>query len=134
VDSYKGNHFVDPLSEGETYFYTFFLSPWGNTGDKIPMDPVRFQITLDTKEETEAIKATLSRLEKKVSAEPEPSPVVAAALKELGVAIEYEDAIEKRGKILLADVETSDLSPEDKQLKAERIRDLIAVARAKSPY
>jgi hypothetical protein len=129
VHSNKDGETVELLKEGEAQFYTFLLKPWQETPKNTKRSPVRFQVTIATVEETDAIKTTLERIERQ-SFNP-PTQNVSRALKELGLYAEFDNAIEQREKIMARQIESAGYAPEEKEEKLSRLRDVVASVRDK---
>ena len=129
IHSNKDGQTVELLKEGEAQFYTFFLKPWQEDAKHTKRSPLRFQVTIAPSEETDAIKTTLERIERQ-SFNP-PTQNVSRALKELGLYVEFDNAIEQRKKVMEHQIETAGYSPEEKEEKLSRLRDVVAAVRDK---
>ncbi len=125
----KDGEVVELLREGEAQFYTFFLKPWHEDEKHPRRSPLRFQVTIATKEETDALRNALDRIERQslnLS-----THNVSAALRELGLYAEFDTAIEQRKKLMERQIETAGYDPEEKEEKLSRLRDVVATVRDK---
>jgi hypothetical protein len=129
VHSSSEGETVELLNEGQAQFYTFFLKPYKEDAKHPRCSPVRFQITIATKAETEAIRTALDRIDRR-SLSPSPTNV-SAALRELGLYAEFDHAIEQRRKVMEGQIETSRCTREEKEEKLSRLRDVVASVRDK---
>jgi len=119
---------IEPLTEGETYFYTFILKPWSEDAEHPKYSIVRFQITI-TNEEKELIETTIRRIVKASSGGREQ---ISHALKELGSYVEFDTAFETTAKTLEAQIGDNPVySAEEKEEKIARLRDVMASLREK---
>jgi hypothetical protein len=128
IQTHTTGEVVEFLSEGETYFYTFVLQPW-KKGEKA-YAIARFQITVETKTETDAIEAVLNRLEATKIAAPE-KETLSRALKELGSYVEMDTAFDAMEKSFSDQIRDSDLPEEAKRRKIERLHDIVVQIRSK---
>jgi hypothetical protein len=129
IQSSKDGETVELLREGEAQFYTFFAKPWKESARNPCRSPLRFQVTIATKEETDPIRAALETIERQ-SFNP-PTHNLSRALKELGLFVEFDNAIEQREKILARQIETAGYAPQEKQEKLSRLREVTATVRDK---
>ena len=122
---------VEVLEDGTAYFYTFFLKPWKEDQRSFRCDPLRFQLTIETEEETALIQETLQRLRPRQS-EDEDRVQISKALKELGFYVELDTALETRMKVWEKQImDNEDYSAEQKTEKIERVRDAMTILRSK---
>lgn len=130
VDACKNGETTELLTEGEAYFYTFFLKPFQKTEQTRSCSALRFQLTIETKTETEAIEDILKRFEKRI--EPDPGKEnLSRALKELGSYVEMDAAFEAMEKSFAGEIGKSDRPDAEKERKIERLRDIVAQIRSK---
>jgi acetolactate synthase regulatory subunit len=128
VQDAKSNQTIEVLPEGQTYFYTFMLKPWHPGEGKSTYGIARFQVTIATREETETIERTLKRIEQGVGPRAA-NQQLAKAIDALGSFVEFEAVFDSTLKTLIAQVEKAGYSPEEKQEKVARLRDMGAVLR-----
>jgi hypothetical protein len=128
VHSKKDGEVVELLKEDEANFYTFFMKPLNDALWK-PCSPLRFQVTIGSKEEMAQIESIVERSEGRLVESG--SHNISRALKDLGVYFEIDDAISKREKVLSRQIESSNDTPEEKQEKLERLRDMVGQVRSK---
>ncbi len=127
----RDNEVIEFPKEGETYFYTLFSQWPKGDGTMEKSGAVRFQVTIAPEKETMAIETALRRItERKPVADPA-KEAVSQALKELGAYFEMEKAFEAMEKSFAEEIEKSDRSPEEKEQKVERLRDIVAQIRSK---
>jgi hypothetical protein len=129
VHSNQDGETVELLKEGEAQFYTFFLKPFQETPRNPKRSPLRFQVTIATADDTDPIKTTLERIERQHFNPPTQN--VSLALKELGLSMEFDNVIGQRRKVLERQIEMSDDSPEEKEEKLSRLREVVATVRDK---
>ena len=128
VHDNRNGELVEPLKEGVGYFYTFFLKGLNGTGSVAKQDLLRFQMTVDTKAETEFILSALKGFEEK----PDPDKEnLSRALKELGAYVEMDTAFDAMEKSFVNQIAKADYSEADKQRKIERLQDIVRQIRAK---
>jgi hypothetical protein len=132
IDSYRDGETTELLDEGEAYFYTFFLQPFNESERSKRRSSLRFQITVETKKEREAIEATLRRLEQKKTVVDPDKEHISRALKELGLYVELDTALETTTKAWEKKISNNDAySAEQKAEKIDRLRDAMATLRSK---
>ena len=115
-----------------TSFYTFFLVSLepAEDGRRRAYSPLRFRLTVSTKDETEAIESVLRRFEERTKPDPDRKHI-ARALKEVNLAVEYHEAIEEMKKSLEEKIRGKKLPPEEEERQIEIIEDLVNTARSK---
>lgn len=129
IQDARTNETIDRLDEGKTYFYTFILKPWTNTEGASRYAVARFQVSISTREETEAIQATLRRIEKKVL-DPD-SERISRAMKEVRSYVKFDTALDTMLKTLEREIEQKGYSEADRDEKIARLRDVFASLREK---
>lgn len=127
VDARGNGEMTDPLKEGGMYFYTFFLKTFD--GDN-KQSLLRFQVTMDTEAEKAAVANALKGFEKRTTPEPEKENL-AQALKEVGSYMEMDTAFEAMESSFVEEINKSNHSAETKQLKIERLQDVVRQIRSK---
>jgi hypothetical protein len=127
VDARENGEMTDPLKEGGVYFYTFFLKTFGGDNKR---GLLRFQVTMDTEAEKAAIANALKGFEKRTAPEPEKENL-SKALKEVGSYMEMDTAFEAMESSFVEEINKANHSPGTKQLKIERLQDVIRQIRAK---
>jgi hypothetical protein len=132
IQSYQDGEDIQPLREGEANFYTFFMRSQQKQedGSRRKVSPLRFQLAISAKEETEGLRAAIERLEQRKPADPARESM-AQALKELGLAMEFQDALEAMEKTLIEQVRQKRLPKEEEEEKIEFIRDTVRLQRDK---
>ena len=126
IDSQSNGESSEPLIEGQTYFYTFFMK---RQSDGKKFSPLRFQFSA-TKDESDAIQATLKRLEQQPKPDPDKENL-SKALKELGAFVEMDTAFEAMEKSFVDQIGQSNYSEADRQRKIERLQDIVRQIRSK---
>jgi hypothetical protein len=118
---------IEPLQEGETYYYTFILKPSKADTAYQKYAIARFQMTI-TADETELIESTIRRIEKAAGGGREQ---ISHALRELNLAVEYHEAIDEVNKSLKEKVRRKKLPAEEEERQIEIIDDLVRTKRSK---
>jgi hypothetical protein len=121
---------TEVLNEGETYFYTFILKAWQETAEKPRFGVCRFQVSIETKEEREALETILTGYKERTKLDPE-KETLSRALKEVGSYMEMDTAFEAMERSFVAQIEKTNYSEEVKEEKVARLRDLVRLVRDK---
>jgi hypothetical protein len=129
IHSYKSGEVVEFLNENEPNFYTLFLRtpPKGGTTQKY--SPVRFQITIGSQEEMEAIKDILEPDKRKKLNDPRDN--MSQVINELGLVMEFHEAMDAMEQSLIAKIKGKKLPKEDEEEKIEFVRDTVRLQREK---
>ena len=130
IDASSDGEVVEVLQDGVSYFYTFFLKPFQETEHVRRNSPLRFQITIESRAEIEAIEATLKKFEEKQKPELEKENL-SKALKEIGSYVEMDHALDALGESFAEGIRKSDRPEEEKQKKIERLEDFVRIVRSK---
>jgi lysyl-tRNA synthetase class I len=122
---------MEPLQEGQPTFYTFFLASLqpSEDGGRKAYSPLRFRLTVSTKDENEEIESLLKRFEERSKLDPARENM-ARALKRIGLAIEYEDGLDNMEKTLLQQVKDKKLPPEEEERKIRVVQEIIRQERS----
>lgn len=152
IQSSKDGEATEFLPEGQTYFYTFILKPWkseltfsecptftsrmnwlfsAESRVRLTYAIARFQVTIETKRETDAIEATLRRFLERMKPDPDKERV-SSALKDLDLIFELDTTLEGKTKAWEKKIwSNQDYSAEQKSDKIDRLRDAMASLRSK---
>jgi hypothetical protein len=131
IDSYRDGETTELLDEGDAYFYTFFLQPFQESERSKRCSSLRFQITVETNKEREAIEATLRRLGQRKPPVDPGRENMSQALKELGLVMEFDEAIDEMEKSLIERIKKKNLPKEEEEEKIEFVRDAARLQRDK---
>src|ERR1022692_3046745 len=131
VQSRQDGEAMEPLQEGQPTFYTFFLASLqpSEDGGRKAYSPLRFRLTVSTKDENEEIESLLKRFEERSKLDPARENM-ARALKRIGLAIEYEDGLDNMEKTLLQQVKDKKLPPEEEERKIRVVQEIIRQERS----
>jgi hypothetical protein len=131
VHSERNGETVELLKEGEAAFYTFFLRSKYKleNGSRHKCSLLRFQFVVPSKAETEAIEAVLERAEQRKLADPRGN--MSQALKELGLAMEFQDSLDEMEKSLIEQIRKKNLPKDEEEEKIEFVRDAARLQRDK---
>lgn len=130
IDASADGEVVEVLQDGVSYFYTFFLKPFHESEHVLRNSLLRFQITIESRAEMEAIEATLKKIEEKQKPEPEKENL-SKALKEIGSYVEMDHALDALGESFAEGIRKSDRPEAEKQKKIERLEDFVRIVRSK---
>lgn len=130
IDAYTEGETVEVLQEGVAYFYTFFLKPFKETQYTNRKSPLRFQITIETKAETDAIEAMLEKAEQVKKAD-RSRENMSQAVKELGLVMEFDEAVDDMEKSLIERIKKKNLPKDEEEEKVEFVRDAARLQRDK---
>jgi hypothetical protein len=137
IQSFHTNELVEFLDEGQTYYYTLLLRPYGFVrrlfGEIYFV--ARFQVTMVTEDERRLVEAALQRIEeRKAETPPKADPErdhIERALKEVGLFVEFDTALESKVRVLRREIDNSDSTAEEKRWKIERLQDVVNSIREK---
>ena len=131
VHSDRNGETLEPLEEGVPNFYSFFLRSKYKREDQSrdKRSLLRFQLTVSSRAEMEAIEATLERAEQRKLADPRGN--MSQALKELGLVMEFDEAVDEMEKSLIERIKKKNLSKEEEEEKIEFVRDAARLQRDK---
>lgn len=129
IDTTKDGQVVERLPQDDAYFYTLFLKPFRESERMTRKSLLRFQISVASKAETEAIEATLANFEKRKKAAEQ--DMLSQALKELGAYVEMDTAFDAMKKSFAEQIEKGGYTEEEKERKTERLNDIVDTIRSK---
>ena len=125
IQSDKDGESTESLNEGEAFYYTFFLKPWTEGFGSPKRSSLRFQVTISTTDEMDALNVLITRL-RQANSGADRRPNISRAIKELGRNVEFENAIAHEEKVWAQQIGASNYSPEEKEEKLERLREMVA--------
>jgi hypothetical protein len=134
IHSFQDGQRVVRMAEGESNFYTLYLRSENRKpdGTRKVHKALRFQITLASQGEFRQIADTLERAEKKKTTVDPDKEHISRAIKELGVFVELDAALETKTREWKKGImESEEYSAEEKADKIERLRDVMAALRSK---
>jgi hypothetical protein len=131
IQSSKNGETTEFLDEGTTYFYTFILRPWKEDQKSKRYAIARFQVTMESSKETDAVRKTLERLEQRKPVVDPARENMSQALKELGLVMEFDEAIDEMEKSLIERIRAKNLPKEEEEEKVEFVRDAARLQRDK---
>ena|ERR1017187_1206863 len=133
IEGWAGQgHATEFLNSGETYFYTFLLRvPRLLFGDPDYYILPRFQVTMISEMEIEAIAAAIRKLEETKPVEkPDPDKEgILAAMRKLKTYRDFDAAFETLGKTLEQEIAEAGYTDAEKEDKIGRLRDVMAKIR-----
>ena len=131
VHSRKSDETVELLDEDTAYFYTFYLrsEERDTDGEYIGVSPIRFQVTIGKTNEIIEVRAILERYAGKTSADPRAN--MSQAIEELGLVMEFHDAMDTMERDLVAKIKSKRLPTSEEDEKIEFVRDAVRLQREK---
>ena len=125
---------IESLREGEANFYTLFLRSQHEQeedGSYKKCNSLRFQVTVGGEEEMEAIEAAIERSEMRKPPVDRGRENMSQALDELGLVMEFDEAIDEMEKTLIKRIRSKKLPKEEEEEKIEFVRDAARLQRDK---
>src|ERR1017187_5454421 len=132
IEGWAGaGHVTEFLNSGETYFYTFLLRAPKLFGGSDYYSLPRFQVTMISEMEIEAIAAAIRKLEETKPVEkPDPDKEgILAAMRKLKTYRDFDAAFETLGKTLEQEIAEAGYTDAEKEDKIGRLRDVMAKIR-----
>jgi hypothetical protein len=129
IQSNVSNSTTEFLTPGETYFYTFMWRSYKDS-PRTFYAVCRFQLTIITEEEEKVIANTIRRIEEKSRIDPDKRHI-SQALKELGMFVEFDTAMEATKRSLTEQIRKSDYSEDERVEKIARLDDFVSSLRTK---
>lgn len=130
IHSSRNGETIESLRGGPANFYTLFLRSHEKRPDGTHHNCslLRFQLAVPSRKETEALEAAIKRLEQRKPVDPARENM-AQALKKLGLAMEFQEALEAMEKTLIEQVIRKKLPKEEEEEQIEFIRDEVRIQR-----
>ncbi len=126
IDSKKDGEVIEHLNEGEANFYTVWVRPINELERKDRSSALRFQATIATREETEAIQGVMKRIEER-SFSDSGRHNISRAVHELGLAVELDRMMTQAEKNAVSRIGSdSAYTEEEKKEKIERVLEMVA--------
>jgi hypothetical protein len=132
IEGWAGaGHVTEFLNSGETYFYTFLLKTPKLFGSPNYYRLPRFQVTMISEMEIEAIAAAIRKLEETKPVEkPDPDKEgILAAMRKLKTYRDFDAAFETLGKRLEQEIAEAGYTDAEKEDKIGRLRAVMAIIR-----
>jgi hypothetical protein len=126
---------IEFLNIGEANFYTLVMQLRSRQENSVEKSSsLRFQVTVAPEKETEAIEAALRRAEQRAMVVDPVDPArenMSQALKELGLVMEFDEAIDEMEKSLIERIRAKNLPKDEEEEKIEFVRDAARLQRDK---
>lgn len=132
VHSLTDGEIVETLPDGQAFFYTFYMRS-GETnkdGKRDLRSPLRFQLAVSPREETETMEYTLKLLATKKPVIDPARENLTQALKKIDAYVEMDKAFDAAQKSFIEEIGNAEYSEEEKARKIERFEAVITHIRS----